>query len=83
MKRKIHLSELASGERCVVASLSCCGAIRRRFSDLGILPGVEIECIGKSPLGNPVAYLVRGKSVAIRKEGASGIDVYIDIQPES
>ena len=66
----------------MVASLTCIGAIRRRFSDLGIIPGTEIKCIGISPLGDPVAYLVRGKSVAIRKEGASGIEVYINTSPE-
>lgn len=70
-----YLSELARGESCEVCALRCEGAIRRRFFDLGIIPGVRIECIGVSPLGDPGAYLVRGKTVAIRKKEARGIDV--------
>jgi ferrous iron transport protein A len=73
-----YLSELVCGERCKVAALECGGAIRRRFSDLGIIRGVTVECVGVSPLGDPVAYLVRGKTVAIRKKEARGIAVFID-----
>ena len=73
--KKRNLSELACGECGTVVSLCCGGAIRRRFSDLGIIPGVVIRCVGTSPMGDPRAYLVRGKTVAIRRAGARGIIV--------
>ena len=81
MKRK-YLSELVRGERGRVAVLRCEGAIRHRFADLGIIPGAVIECIGVSPMGDPRAYLIRGKTVAIRNSGARGIVVEADFLPE-
>lgn len=73
-----YLSELSCGESCTVLELQCDGGIRRRFSDLGIIRGVRIDCVGVSPMGDPVAYLVRGKTVAIRRSGARGIVVCVD-----
>ena len=77
MKRKC-LSELSKGEVCRVSELNVEGAMRRRFADLGITPGVKVECVGVSPFGDPRAYLVRGKTVAIRRTGARGIIVDVD-----
>ena len=36
--------------------------------DLGIIPGTAIDVIRKSPLGDPIAYNIRGASIALRKE---------------
>jgi len=47
--------------------------MRRRFLDLGFLRGEEVRCVGKSPLGDPRAYLIRGKTVALRQRDAEGI----------
>ncbi len=38
--------------------------------DLGILPGTTIQVEMSSPLGDPVAYWVRGALVALRHEQA-------------
>ncbi len=48
-------------------------ALKQRFEDLGIVQGTEIECVMKSPLGDPVAYLIRGALIAIRKEDSVNI----------
>ena len=72
----MKLSELAVGESAFVVKLCCHGVIRRRMCDLGICTGVRIECIGASPLADPRAYLVRGKSVALRNVEARGILVH-------
>ena len=77
-----YLSELSVGERGRVLELRCDGAIRRRFSDLGIISGAVIECVGVSPMGDPMAYLIRGKTVAIRKTGARGISLEVDLLPK-
>lgn len=74
-----RLSELAPGQKGQVASVSpnCRGLERRRFMDLGILPGTVIEVEMRSPSGDPTAYRVRGSSIALRREQAD----YIHVEP--
>jgi len=46
---------------------------RRRLQDLGVLPGTVIEAEFASPGGDPVAYRIRGATIALRKEQAAHI----------
>ena len=41
--------------------------------DLGVVPGTEIEVEMKSIGGDPVAYRIRGTSIALRKNQADRI----------
>lgn len=72
------LSSLRKGEKAVVAGISkaCRGPQRRRLMDLGIVPGtvvtVELESIGR----DPVAYNIKGATIAIRKKNADQIYIH-------
>ena len=72
-----RLTTLKLGQGAVVAGLapSCRGTERRRFLDLGILPGTRIEAALVSPSGNPVAYRVRGALIALRHDQADHIQI--------
>ncbi|MEG2017414.1 MAG: FeoA family protein [Clostridium sp.] len=65
------LDNLPLGRKCRVQYLASDGNIRRRMLDLGIIKDTEIEALTKSPSGDPVAYLIRGAVIAIRKEDAA------------
>ncbi len=69
------LSSLSVGEKGTVLGISkrCRGQQRRRLMDLGIVPGTEIEAEMKSIGGDPVAYRIRGASIALRKNQADKI----------
>ncbi|AOR23589.1 FeoA family protein [Clostridium taeniosporum] len=69
----ISLNKLPLGNKCRVNKLNVDGIIRRRFLDLGLINGTEIESLGQSPSGDPIAYLIRGAVIAIRSEDASKI----------
>ena len=69
----MSLAHMKQGEIAVVQKLISEGAIRRRLQDLGIIPGTKIECVQKSPLGDPVAYMVRGAVIALRQEDAKTV----------
>ena len=71
------LANLAVGEAGRVIRLECGGGVRRRMLDLGLTEGTRVFCIGRSPLGDPSAYLVRDKMIAIRKEDAEDIMLMI------
>ena len=67
------LSGLHPGERARVLGLSpaCRTPERRRLLDLGFVPGTLVEVDMVSPMGDPVAYRVRGSVVALRREQAN------------
>lgn len=69
------LSSLNVGEKGIVLGIakSLRGQQRRRLMDLGIVPGTEIEAELESITGDPVAYRVRGTTIALRKEQADKI----------
>lgn len=64
------LWQLAPGYQAWVGELSAQGELRRRLRDLGFVPGAQVECLGRSPLGDPAAYRVRGAVVALRRRDA-------------
>ena len=69
------LDLLKIGEQAKVVAINCQGFLRTRLADLGLLPGTLIEPIMRSPMGDPVAYSVRGSVIAIRREDAAMIEV--------
>jgi ferrous iron transport protein A len=75
MSTNMPLSAIGIGSMCQVVSLNLEGLLRRRILDLGMVPGTPVQCIRKSPAGDPVAYLVRDTLIALRSEDASQITV--------
>ncbi len=71
----VRLSSLRADETARVAGISreCRGENRRRLLDLGFVRGAEIAIDLESPMRNPVAYTIKGTSIALRKEQASKI----------
>ena len=69
------LDYLQKGQTATVTALTSSGLNRRRLMDLGILPGTAITIETISPLGDPVAYRVRGAVVALRREQAREIHI--------
>ena len=66
MNDSIPLCDLAPGQRAVVRQLRTEGSMRRRFLDMGLMEGAEVECVGRSPWGDPAAYRFCGAVVALR-----------------
>ena len=69
------LNELPVGSRAKVAAITLSGGMRRRLIDMGLIEGTTVECVGKSPLGDPKAYLIRGAVIALRAGDASKVAV--------
>jgi Fe2+ transport system protein FeoA len=69
------LANLTPGATAIVGAVSATGDERRRLLDLGFLPGTSVEMVMRSPLGDPLAFRVRGSVVALRKKQARRIEV--------
>ena len=65
-KKNIPLNELKVGQRGTVSQLLSDTSMRRRLQDIGLIEGTKVECIHKSPSGDPIAFLIRGAVIALR-----------------
>ncbi len=66
------LSQLKPGESGQVIGISraCRGLQRRRLMDLGVIQGTKIKAEMSSAAGDPIAYEIRGATIALRKQQA-------------
>ena len=68
------LDKLPVGQTARVEELRLNGSIRRQ--DIGLIEGTPVECLQKSPSGDPVAYLIRGAVIALRREDSGRVMVH-------
>lgn len=76
-KKNVLLSSLPLGKSCIVIDLLNEGNKRRRLLDLGLTPNTLVKVERFSPSGNPIAFNIRGTTLALRKEDASQILVNV------
>jgi len=62
------LSKASPGCSYSVISIRLNKSDRRRILDLGLIPNTVIKVLQRSPLGDPVAYFIRGSVIALRSE---------------
>lgn len=75
MQNTDSLAKLRQGESAVVVDISTSSQMRRRLQDIGLVNGTTVKCMQKSPLGDPIAYLIRGAVIALRAEDSSCVKI--------
>ena len=73
---KITLADLGVGEKGTVALLRLPPTHASTLTRLGLVPGTEVLCLRRLPLGDPAVYRWRGIDVALRRRDASRIEVF-------
>ncbi|MEG0019597.1 MAG: FeoA family protein [Oscillospiraceae bacterium] len=73
MENNVGLNLILPGEKATVICLLSTGSIRRRLLDIGLISGTCVECLGRSPQGDPTAFLIRGAVIALRCEDCKNI----------
>jgi ferrous iron transport protein A len=71
MQNTTVLSKLTEGERGRVLSVD--PALRPTTDRLGLIPGTEVLCLRRCPLGDPAVYWFRSTALALRAGDAEGI----------
>ena len=56
----MFLKEAETSSKVRVKNVLAKGELRRRFLDLGIIEGTNIEVLYRGALGDPTAYFIRG-----------------------
>lgn len=73
MQELIPLCRIGVGRCAKVKRIDVRGSMRRRFLDIGLVEDAIVECVGRSPSGDPSAYRIRGAIVAIREDDCMGV----------
>ena len=69
------LCDINVGDTATVKTIEVAGAMRRRLLDIGLIEDSRVECLLKSPSGNPAAYLICGAVIALRNSDAMRVRV--------
>lgn len=75
MAKEIRLSEMKPGMKGYIVSLAEGSDLRGRLEDLGFVAGMAVDCVERSPLGNPSAYRVCDTVIALRSQDADVVTV--------
>ena len=70
------LNDMNPGQSARVKKLTADDSMRCRLLDIGLIENTEVECLGRSPAGDPTAFLIRGAVIALRSEDCSNILLY-------
>jgi ferrous iron transport protein A len=72
----VPLSTLPPGSSARIASVDLASPAGQRLADLGFLPHTEIRVVRRAPLGDPVAYELRGYRLCLRRAEAGLVLVH-------
>ncbi len=77
MKHNVPLRSLKVGQRATVTAVDAAGEMGRRIRDMGLIPGCQLEVVGRAPLRDPVALRLGGFTLTLRNNEADHIQVEI------
>ena len=66
---------LKKGQKAVISGITAEGEMGRRIRDMGLVPGIKIQCMGRAPLLDPVALRLMGFTLTLRNREADHINV--------
>lgn len=78
MNKTICLRQMAVNQRGVIRTVGGQGEMGRRIRDMGLVPGVEVQVVGRAPLNDPVALRLRDFTLTLRNNEADNIFVEIE-----
>jgi len=71
----VPLSSLAPGDRATVLGVDASTPEGQRLQELGFLPDTEIRVVRRAPLGDPIAFSLRGAQICLRRSEAARVRV--------
>ena len=69
------LNKLGTGCRGFVVSVTGDADLRRRLLEMGFCNGASVEVLRRAPLGDPIAFKVRGYCLSLRDEQAAHVKI--------
>ena len=75
----MRLSEIRTGESCVIVKVNGHGGFRKRIIEMGFIKGKQVDVVLNAPLSDPVKYQIMGYEVSLRRSEADLIEV-VDLE---
>ena len=73
----LTLDAIAKGGRVRVRAVRGEDAIARRLGELGVRRGIEIEVLGRAPLGDPTVFELCGYQLCLRRSESARVHVEV------
>ncbi len=74
---QMNLRRLAPGQKANIVKITAYGELGRRIRDMGLVPGMSVQVVGRAPLRDPVALRIEGSTIALRNSEADYVDVEV------
>lgn len=75
MAESIPLRTIKKGQKAIISTIAAEGELGRRIRDMGLIPGAEVQIVGRAPLKDPVALRLKGFTLTLRNNEADKITV--------
>ena len=72
---QMNLRRLVPGQKASIVRINAHGELGRRIRDMGLVPGMSVQVVGRAPLRDPVALRIEGSTIALRNSEADHITV--------
>lgn len=70
-----YLSDLKTGEECIITKVLGRGAFRKRITEMGFVRGKNVRVIKCAPLLDPIEYEIMGYRISLRRSEAELVEV--------
>ena len=71
----LKLSEIPTGEECVIVKVHGHGSFRNRIVEMGFVKGEKVTVIRNAPLHDPIEYQLMDGHISLRRSEARLIEV--------
>ena len=71
----MRLSDVPPGRQVLILSVDAASTAGRRLLDLGFVPDTRVRVVRRAPLGDPIAFSLRGTQLCLRRVEAALIRV--------
>lgn len=78
MKKIIRMREMRDHQRGIVRKVTAQGNMGRRIREMGLVPDVGIQVLGRAPLRDPVAIKIKDFTLTLRNKEADNILVEVE-----
>lgn len=71
----LKLSEIPTGEECVIVKVHGHGSFRNRIVEMGFVKGEKVTVVKNAPLHDPIEYKLMDSHISLRRSEARLIEV--------
>lgn len=73
--KRLSLSEMSTGSKCVIVKVNGHGGLRHRLMELGFVKGEVVTVVKNAPLMDPVEYQILQAHISLRRSEADKVEV--------